>query len=94
MKTIYAYMASAVLFCSVIATFFLVKSNSQSSSLMRSNIEALAQIEDIHPDGYVECWIVHDYNYDPMLYIEVRECVDCKMKKVSSASKNSQPCML
>ena len=62
--------------------------------LMNANIEALAQNENIHPDGYVECWKVHNDSYNSTLYIDVRDCFDCTIKKVSSASKSDLPCML
>lgn len=91
MKKIYVFIITALIAVSAVCIF---GNQTDSRTLMGANIEALAQIENIHPDGYVECWNVHNDSYDPTLYLEVRECVNCTMKKVSSASKADLPCML
>jgi len=91
MKRIYACVATTVLLCNVIAIALLVKSN-RSDSLFHANIEALARNE-IGTDGYVDCWKVDNDNYDPSLYLEIRDCFDCTIKKVSSASNVNQKCM-
>ena len=91
MKRFYAYVANTVLLCNVFTVVFLVKRN-QTSSLFYANIEALAQNENIHPNGYVDCWKVHDE--DPIMGVNLRDCFDCTIKTVTSASKSDLPCML
>lgn len=91
MKKIYAFIITALI---AVSAVYIFSNQTDPKTLMDANIEALAQNENIHPDGYVECWNVHNDSYDPTLYLEVRECLNCTMKKVSSASKADRPCML
>ena len=91
MKKIYAFIITALI---AVSAVYIFSNQTDPKTLRDANIEALAQNENIHPDGYVECWNVHNDSYDPTLYLEVRECLNCTMKKVSSASKADRPCML
>ena len=91
MKKISAFIITALI---AVSAVYIFSNQTDPKTLMDANIEALAQNENIHPDGYVECWNVHNDSYDPTLYLEVRECLNCTMKKVSSASKADRPCML
>lgn len=91
MKKIYVFIITALI---AVSSVCICGNQTDPRTLMDANIEALAQNENIHPDGYVECWNVHNDSYDPTLYLEVRECLNCTMKNVSSASKSDLPCML
>lgn len=94
MKKIYVFIITALIAVSAVSAVCIFGNQTDPRTLMDANIEALAQNENIYPDGYVECWNVHNDSYDPTLYLEVRECVNCTMKKISSASKADLPCML
>ena len=92
MKKIYIAIAAILFAAASVATVLAVRSHNRMDDFFKANVDALVNSEDMHPENYVDCRHVKDYNYSLLLYIEVRDCWDCKVKKVSSVS-SSNKCM-
>lgn len=75
-----------MMICTAIITTLYQKNADFSirNDLMRANIEALTDDTEFGTD--VLCYSNVNTNYDPDLYIEVRECMNCSVVKASSAS--------
>ena len=75
--------------CAVAISAVLTAKSSRlkDAYLFEANVEALSDDEGFGPT--VICYKFVSDSYDPELYIEVRQCSDCKYKKTSSASGQS-----
>lgn len=64
-----------------------------ANTLLEANVEALAHVETIQPEGYVQCYHHTEDDGTPGYYLVVRECLNCNEVAATKVSR-SDTCML